>query len=311
MKPLILLFSAAIVAPASAALLAYEGFSSAGYDLGAGATSADYPTDHLAGQGSGTGSGFTSAWVQDPTLNSRTNLYWHADGGTASAGSYTRADGGQGTYSTLATTAGQATYQTDAGATGRVSYQRNFTTGSNAPATLYVSTLITFDGSGGVSLGFQSSNGTDNRPFQFGVNQAGNFFASGYANGSDPGVTSATAYSAGTYFVVAGFQNDGSTNDSISLWINPALTGLGTADLVLDGASAGASTNFYVSQNGGFSVQGVVLDFKSSGASAGSTSVDEIRIGTTLADVGVIPEPSSALLLIAATGLLGIRRRRA
>ena len=115
----------------------------------------------------------------------------------------------------------------------------------------------------------------------------------------------------GTYFVVAMFQNDGTNNDSISLWINPTLTGLGTADVVLDAASAGAATNFYVSGNPGYAIQGVVLDFKSSGASAGSTSVDEIRIGTTLADLGVVPEPSAGLLLIAATGLLGIRRRRA
>lgn len=311
MKPFIFLLSIAIAAPASATVLAYEGFGSAGYNVGAGATSADYPTDHLAGQGSGTGTGFSSAWVKDPTYNSRTGFYWLADGGTASAGSYTRADGGQGSYSTLATTAGQATYQTDAGAAGRVSYQRNFTTGTSAPATLYVSTLITFDGSGGVSLGFQTSNGSDNRPFQFGLNQAGNFFASGYATDTDPVINSAATYSAGTYFVVAMFQNDGTNNDSISLWINPTLTGLGTADVVLDAASAGAATNFYVSGNPGYAIQGVVLDFKSSGASAGSTSVDEIRIGTTLADIGVVPEPSAGLLLIAATGLLGIRRRRA
>lgn len=306
MKTFILFSSLAIAAPASAALLAYEGFGS-GYTLGANANGADYATDHLAGQGAGTGTGFTSGWVKDPVLNSRGDVYWLADGGTASANSYTRADGGQGTYSTLPTTNGQATYQTASGTTDRVSYQRNFATSTSAPATLYVSTLITIDGSGGASLGFQSSDGGDNRPFQFGVNQAGNFFASGQALTTNPVVTSTNTYGAGTYFVVARFENGGTTNDSISLWINPNLSAFGAPDVVLNAASAGTDTNFYVSGNAGYRIQGLVLDFKSDGTSAGSTSVDEIRIGTTITDV--IPEPSSTLLLIAAAGLLGVRRR--
>ncbi|WAC18499.1 PEP-CTERM sorting domain-containing protein [Luteolibacter sp. SL250] len=299
--------SVALAAPASAALLAYEGFGS-GYNLGTGATTRDYPTDHLSGQGSGTGSGFTSGWVKDPTYFSASGVYWVDDGGTASASGYVRADGGQASYSTLATTAGQATYQTDAGSPNRLSYQRNFTTGTFAPTSVFVSTLVTIDGSGGVSFGFMTTNGSDNRPFQFGINQSGNLFARG--NGGTNTVIGSTVYGAGTYFLVAQIQNDSTNNDTIRLWINPSLDGVGTADFVFNAASAGNAPNFYVSENNSYQSRGLVLDFNSNGLVAGSTSVDEIRIGTTLQDVGVIPEPSAALLLLAGGCLSGLRRRR-
>ena len=307
MRFFVLLASVALAAPASAALLAYEGFGS-GYNVGAGATTRDYPTDHLSGQGSGTGTGFTSGWVKDPTYASGSNVYWLDDGGTASASGYTRADGGQASYSTLSTTAGQATYQTDAGLPGRVSYQRNFTTGVSAPTSIFLSTLVTIDGSGGVSLGFMTTNGTDNRPFQFGINQAGNLFARG--NGAANMVTGSTVYGAGTYFLVAQIQNGSTNDDTIRVWVNPSLDGLGSADFVFNGTTSAGMPNFYVSENGSYQTRGVVLDFISNGLVAGSTSVDEIRIGTTLQDVGVIPEPASALLLIAGGCLSGLRRRR-
>jgi hypothetical protein len=307
MRSIILFVSAALAAPASAALLAYEGFG-VGYNLGAGATTRDFPTDHLSGQGNGTGSGFTSGWVKDPTYASGSGAYWLDDGGNASAASYVRADGGQASYSTLATTAGQATYQTEVGTPGRVSYQRNFTTGVFAPVSIFVSTLVTIDGSGGVSLGFLTTNGSDHRPFQFGINQTGNLFARG--NGASNVLVGPTVYGTGTYFLVAQIQNDGTSNDSIRLWVNPSLNGLGAADFVFNAASAGGSPNFYVSENASYGSRGVVLDFISNGMVAGSTSVDEIRIGTTLQDVGLIPEPSAALLLIAGGCLSGLRRRR-
>lgn len=302
-----LLASVALAAPASAALLAYEGFGS-GYNLGAGATTRDFPTDHLAGQGSGTGSGFTSGWVKDPTYASGSGTYWVDDGGTASASSYVRADGGQASYSTLATTAGQATYQTDAGTPNRLSYQRNFTTGTQAPTSIFLSTLVTIDGSGGVSFGFLTTNNTDHRPFHFGINQTGNLFARG--SGASNALVGSTVYGAGTYFLVAQIQNGGTTDDTIRLWVNPSLDGLGTADFVFNAASSAGSPNFYVSDNASYQTRGLVLDFISNGLVAGSTSVDEIRIGTALQDVGVIPEPSAVLLLIAGGCLSGLRRRR-
>jgi len=308
MRFFVLLASVALAAPASAALLAYEGFGS-GYNVGAGATTRDFPADNLDGQGSGTGTGFTTGWVKNPTYDSDGNVYWLDDGGTASASGYTRADGGQASYSTLATTAGQATYQTDAGLPGRVSYQRNFTTGVSAPTSIFLSTLVTIDGSGGVSLGFMTANSsTDTRPFQFGINQAGNLFARG--KGGTNVVTGPTVYGAGTYFLVAQIQNGSTSDDTIRVWVNPSLDGLGGADFIFNAASATGAPNFYVSENSGYQTRGVVLDFISNGLVAGSTSIDEIRIGTTLQDVGVIPEPASALLLIAGGCLSGLRRRR-
>lgn len=302
-----LLASPCLFSTASAALLAYEGFSASNYNLGSNATGPDFPTDNLAGQGTGSGTGFTSAWIQDPSLNSRSELYWSSTGGASAAGQYARADGGQATYAGVATTAGRAVYQSSGA--GQASFQRNFSTGNSAPANLFVSTLVTIDGSAAVSLGFQSTDGnTDNRPFQFGVTQSGNLFARGYSNSNDPTVTSATILTPGTYFIVARFTNDSTTNDSISLWVNPSsLTSLGAADVVLNKASAGFDTNFYVSGNSGYSIRGLVMDFKSDGSTAGSTSVDEIRIGTQLADV--IPEPAILSFSFISGSLLLLRRR--
>ena len=41
-----------------------------------------------------------------------------------------------------------------------------------------------------------------------------------------------------------------------------------------------------------------------------SGSFDEVRYGSTLADVAPIPEPGSAAMLLCGSGLLALRRRR-
>jgi len=134
-------------------------------------------------------------------------------------------------------------------------------------------------------------------------------------------LVSSTTVAPGTYLLVARFNDIGTEDDTVDLWLNPLLGASGelaAPDLTFNQATpAGTNKSFLVTTNGAWSVSGIVIDaggFSQDGV--GSVGVDEIRFGTSFADVtpiSAVPEPMSvALLLIGFTAVAGwrVRRRR-
>ncbi|MDF3128940.1 hypothetical protein P0Y35_07015 [Kiritimatiellaeota bacterium B1221] len=300
-------------------LLAYEGFDSSVYN-----TTAGFANNNLSGQGIGSGSGFTVDWgaatSDGETLggSAGTIPYW-LNTNNSSASAYYSASTGQASYTdgnsqTLATTAGQSTFTGDG---TRVSLQRFTSTGTSAPNVLYLSALVTLDGSAtDLSIGFASVNtgSNDDRPFSFGFNVDNELTTVGWGSGtsnSTPGgaISSVSSYGAGTYLLVAKITNSGGAGDTLDLWLDPLLgneAGSGSAELTVTGGG------FFVGSNSSWSVDGLVLD--SSGT--GSVSVDELRVGTTWDDVTptAVPEASTLVLsmlsLVTIIGLRSSRNRR-
>ncbi len=99
----------------------------------------------------------------------------------------------------------------------------------------------------------------------------------------------------GLNFVVIGFHFGAGDTDTVDLYFNPS-----AADLA--GGTTSATLN-----PGDYSLSNIkIANFISSGG-----FIDEIRVGNDLADVAVIPEPSSfALAAFGLLGLVGTRRRR-
>lgn len=88
--------------------------------------------------------------------------------------------------------------------------------------------------------------------------------------------------------------NFGTVNDTFNLYVDPSLPGAqpAVADATLVLGVSGASNNLYINNAGGW-------------------SYDELRIGTTYADVVPVPEPAGAVLLGATMGsMLVIGRKR-
>lgn len=277
-----------------ASILAYEGFDSSNYASGLSGTGADFATDNLVGQGAGMGSGFTSNWGGPSTDGQALGDYW-LNSNASSSSAYYRASTGQATYTdgsgkTLETTSGQSTFTGDG---TRVSLQQFTSTGTNAPPELYISTLVTLDGSAtDLSFGsaFLSSTGGNPRPFNFGFTSSGNLNINAWTSGSSSvSGTSAGTYAAGTYLLVARVAQSTGSGDTLDVWVNPLLEnelGSGAADLSVNGGG------FYV-QGSTWSMDGLTVD----SAGSGSASFDELRVGTTFSDVTpVIPEPSTLLL---------------
>ncbi len=96
-------------------------------------------------------------------------------------------------------------------------------------------------------------------------------------------------------------------NEFMEVWLNPATSTLGGADL-----TSGSSAGGYSSLSASSTINGASFAFNAAGA-LGNTftgTLDEIRVGDTYADVTpVIPEPAS-MTLLAVGGLMMLRRRR-
>jgi hypothetical protein len=106
------------------------------------------------------------------------------------------------------------------------------------------------------------------------------------------------------FFVVAYTFNPSTTDDSVSLWVNPT-----------PGGSMPAADVTVIANSGTVDAANLqVLGLKAnSGATAGNWVFDTLRIGDTWADVTpTVPEPSSILLAGAGIGMMVmmIRRRR-
>lgn len=109
-----------------------------------------------------------------------------------------------------------------------------------------------------------------------------------------------------TYLFVAKFElslTAGANNAYVWIFDNPGAVGLGGADLAT-GTAVGSITGRN-SEDLRFKSIGFYLDNAND-----RVSVDEIRLGTTFADVTPVPEPSSFALLAAGLGVLTWLRRR-
>ncbi len=111
-----------------------------------------------------------------------------------------------------------------------------------------------------------------------------------------------TIASGETQFIVGEYEivGDTTTTDVASMWINP--TSFGGAEP----AGSISSTDGADLNDGGSPVVRSFLYRQSTGVA--NVVVDELRVGTTYADVTPIPEP--AMLGLAATGGLALLRRR-
>lgn len=90
------------------------------------------------------------------------------------------------------------------------------------------------------------------------------------------------------------------TDDVLNIWINPASATEPAGALVLDSSIGGEN-----------SLNSVLLVQSNYGTGSGdAVFMDELRYASTWQDLGVIPEPSSGLLLLGGLAAFALRRRR-
>lgn len=179
------------------------------------------------------------------------------------------------------------------------SFDTDLTSGFAGNGTVYMSILANFGGGLGAwnyaAFEVGSNNGADaSKALAVGIDSsvAGNFMYQ-LNNGSKVSL-GVTSNNATHLFLVRFDMSTTAASDSLTMWVDPDLSGGPGSD-----------------PSGGVSVTGlnlVAINNFRVGSGAGGNSFDEIRFGTTLADVGVIPEPGSALL--GGLGLMALLRRR-
>ena len=209
---------------------------------------------------------------------------WNGSG-TVSAGSLT--------YGPLLTSGNQANYDAVANANRAIG-----STLGGPNTDIWISFLIAANrNDSGISL---FTGGTEQ-------NFMGNGGGSGQTLGlQNPNINTGIAQSTATHMYVLRQQTGPTGNITSTLYIDPALSSLGTGvaptGSLFDNSASPDTTRapyaFDTIRLGAFNA-------------AGTVRFDEIRIGTTWADVSPGPEPSAAaLLLTGAVGLLARRRRR-
>ncbi len=260
-----------------AAILAYDGFSSGNYTNG-----------QLVGQNP-TIPGFTGAWA------GQTNIY---EGGAGSAL----------TYSGVASNNTGGTFSNSVGGrSGRVLSTMLGGNGASGTNVYYISLMMN---NSVVSVAnyraFELDSQFGNRNFQLGSAADTGFTnwgmrvttASSTFLTADSGVA---AVANSTVFAVMKLTySDVTGGDSVQLWINPT------------SLSSEASSTNSVSLTGFDFLHNSAKDFQfASFSGAGTSSWDEVRVGTAWSDVTTVPEPSTwALLAGTGTFFMVMRRRR-
>jgi len=261
----------AVLPQARAVLIAYDGFSTPG-------TYTDGTTILTPGNG---GSGWTDNWTVSGTPTGQFT-------GTTSGLTYS--NGGA-----LTTTAGAAI---DTSTTNTTQMMRHFSSTDYVNGdSIYLSFLVNRSAALSTSL----------LEFRL-INKSGDSTRAIFRSSSSSADSWTLADASNNVFGTAGSSVVGNTffavmrvdfltgNTGVSLWLNPALnTPLGAANI---SGGLGSSS---------FDIGGVRLTAQ---ASATGT-FDEVRVGTTYADVSPIPEPTTwALLAGSLTVLVVFRRRR-
>jgi MYXO-CTERM domain-containing protein len=118
-----------------------------------------------------------------------------------------------------------------------------------------------------------------------------------------------------THFIVVryaqGATDSSGTDDSNAIWLNPSSANFGVVEGSVpapDGSSNGTINASSPSNN--FARSLLIGAGIATGAAPNQNNIDEIRVGTTWADVTPVPEPVG-LAGVAGLGMLALRRRRA
>jgi hypothetical protein len=208
-------------------------------------------------------------------------------GGTIAAGSLS--------YGPLVTAGNQASYDAVANANRAIG-----ATLGGANTDLWVSFLIAANrNDSGISL---FTGGTEQ-------NFMGNGGGSGQTLGlQNPNINTGIAQSTTTHFYVMHMQTGATGNITTSLYIDPPTSSLGV------GSAPAAGSLFDNSANPDTTRAPYAFDTVRLGAfnSAGTVRFDELRLGTTWADVSPAPEPGmvGGLIFAAGVSICGRRRRR-
>jgi hypothetical protein len=259
-----------------AAVLASEGYN--------------YTADGTSLNGKGGGTGFAAAWADadnDVLLSTSAGSLSYPAGVTLTP-TGTRVE------LTAADTAAAATRQL---ATGM-----SLATGGNV---FYASGLFRRSAvSGEQSLVQFRDTVAGNIRWSFGINNAGSFLVSVNPTDANQVATGGTAAADTTYLIVARIRTNTGTGGNDEVF----LQAYGPGDTVI--AEPAADTDWQLRSSGGSSVTLTFAELLMANAAGATNQFDELRVGTTFADVTGVPEPASVgVLAVAAVGLLARRCR--
>jgi hypothetical protein len=202
-----------------------------------------------------------------------------------------------------------------------------------ANSTIYYSLLLDVPATTGLTIAHSNANANNDGILALNNNAAGitepNSWAGeltmrlgSVANTFNLGVRGSTTVAGTTYFsgdltpgttylVVVGFT-EGATagvGGTSSLWINPSSATFGA---LAAPAADGSTTGTYSATASNDHTDSLIIGAGiAAGTDPSQTLIDEIRVGTTWADVTTVPEPSSiALAGVGALGLLSYYRAR-
>jgi hypothetical protein len=301
--------------------MAYDPFAAGGATPNSAAgqyqTGTGFSGDFIQGQAPTTlgfaGTGWTSslsAFVSsiNPPLNpsapSFANFVYH------------RAEDSQFSYvdannRSLVTTAGQVNlFRDSSSSTSGKQIARALNIGTSLPETMYVSMLTQVSSGAELNVQLTSSNlASDHRPFLFGINDTGNPYVIGtQVSGSTVTETivtnnAVTVDPTQPHLLVAKISNNGTTLDSIELFVDPLLDNEALNSPLVTHAGG----NFYVGSNAAWTIRDVFFDNLNPSGNM-SVIMDEFRIGSTWESVtpnveaAAVPEPGS-LAIFAVAGL--------
>lgn len=198
-------------------------------------------------------------------------------------------------------TAGNAALLTPAG--GNPATLHRSLSGTYNSGTVYISVLASKN-DGSRYFGLKLNNNTNENGFigQGGLAENWQYFSP--ANGGSRYSSTVSSRNSGTNMLVLKIEFGAGTggNDKISLFMNPTTN--------IEPSPSVTSTDIKV---GTFNTIGITAGYMSGGQTTSTGTLDEIRIGTTFADVVPIPEPTTtAAAVLASVALMtfAIRRRR-